>query len=76
MTYLPGSYEVEVWVNDSPLLSRTVTFKADDENQLIPGIGIRAESLVIEFLICVSVFLMALHAGAGRADLNSFFRGR
>lgn len=40
MTYLPGSYEVEVWVNDSPLLSRTVTFKADDENQLIPCLSL------------------------------------
>ncbi|HGX4025234.1 TPA: fimbrial biogenesis usher protein [Escherichia coli] len=40
MTYLPGSYEVEVWVNDSPLLSRTVTFKADDANQLIPCLSL------------------------------------
>lgn len=36
MTYLPGSYEVEIWVNDSPLTSRKVTFKADEQNQLIP----------------------------------------
>ena len=27
-------------VNDSPLLSRTVTFKADDENQLIPCLSL------------------------------------
>ena len=36
MTYLPGSYEVEIWVNDSPLTSLKVTFKADEQNQLIP----------------------------------------
>lgn len=71
-----GSYEVEVWVNDSPLLSRTVTFKADDANQLIPcfsladllSLGInkmRCQSrlwlhLKIVALICVSGFLMCI----------------
>lgn len=36
MTYLPGRYQVEVWVNDTPLASKNVDFKANEKSELIP----------------------------------------
>ena len=91
MTYLPGSYEVEVG-SMIPLLSRTVTFwsRRWESTDSLPftadllSLGInkmRCQSrlwlhLKIVALICVSGFDDALHAGAGWQRLKPTFHRR